>query len=310
MPSRSKNSSLAAATIAVAPARTRLNLSATAWLDVVRGNPLNLPAASTSYPQMAKMADDFKEQYELYGKKESTHFSRHYALNAKWLGRIQQKLGSTQQTIHPPPAAPIAGWRLIKRFESYLNAKYPGGQGEERNLAIVKHYATGNEFMGEHNDARSLRGTPVCSLTFGATRKIHLRRAKIKEKQHNRPAFTKKVKADLKTVIAGWDTAASPAPELSASGKMITFSLAHGDIFVMGGRGFQDEFTHELPKEPKIEGGRVGLVIRAREEVPFFAALPKSQTQAKEVRHLSKGSPLKRCRSPGCTNSSISKRPK
>lgn len=138
----------------------------------------------------------------------------------------------------------------------------------------MKHYKSGEDCMGEHKDAKSLRGTPLCTLSIGATRLIRLRPAKVRvkgESREERPAFSANVQRDLKNIVAAW-RGGGPPPALSPSGKAITVSLAHGDVFVMGGSGFQTEFTHELPAEPKVMGGRVGLVIRARE-----AAVAQSQ---------------------------------
>merc|ERR1712187_105657 len=99
------------------------------------------------------------------------------------------------------------------------NDLYPGdkAQGEERNLAIVKHYKTGKDFMGEHNDARSLRGTPVCSLSIGATRIIRLRPAKVRvegDNKEERPTFSAKVQRGLAKMVKAWHGEAPP-PVLS-----------------------------------------------------------------------------------------------
>eukprot|EP00933_Yihiella_yeosuensis_P002166 TRINITY_DN10359_c0_g5_i1.p1 TRINITY_DN10359_c0_g5~~TRINITY_DN10359_c0_g5_i1.p1 ORF type:complete len:331 (-),score=56.47 TRINITY_DN10359_c0_g5_i1:727-1719(-) len=236
--------------------------SSTAWFDHIKGNPLNLPPAEISYPKLADMADKQKEKYQMYGEKVSKHYSRHYALDEKWLGRIHQKLGMSPQLIHPPPLLKkvdtdlqhgsdvsvgsagtdtntSASWAIIKSFQAYLDVHYPGiNKEEERNLVIIKHYKTGDDCMGEHSDGRSCHGTPIASLSLGATRRIIIRPKKVVEK--GRLVRPKEPKA-------------------------MTLFLSHGDVFVMCGPRFQVDYTHELPADKQVKEGRVGVVIRARQ---------------------------------------------
>lgn len=62
------------------------------------------------------------------------------------------------------------------------------------------------------------------------------------------------------------------------------FFFTHGNVFVLGGHDFQTQFTHDLPAEKHVKEWRVGLVIRAREEVSMPEEA-KSFVKSQKRRH-------------------------
>ena len=69
--------------------------------------------------------------------------------------------------------------------------------------------------------------------------------------------------------------------------KPLKIWQAHGDILVLVGRTFQTLFTHELPPEPGVESGRVGVVLRARELQPNSSGQFGRETPRKRRRAVS-----------------------
>ena len=107
----------------------------------------------------------------------------------------------------------------------------------ERNLAIIKHYKSGKDCMGEHSDAASIAHMPVASLSAGAARRIIFR-------------------------------ANAEGKRRGVRMKPLKLWMEHGDVLVMVGKEFQSLMTHELPRDEGVKSGRVGVVPEASSTFP------------------------------------------
>ena len=93
------------------------------------------------------------------------------------------------------------------------------------NGILVNEYPDGNHTIGAHSDDESGLGkNGVVGISYGATRKFRIR--------------TKNDKKIYKDV-----------------------EMRHGDVLHMTG-DFQKEFTHEIPVQKKIMGGRISFTFR------------------------------------------------
>jgi alkylated DNA repair dioxygenase AlkB len=101
--------------------------------------------------------------------------------------------------------------------EEHTDTKY--------NACLANLYRDGNDSNGWHADnERELGDDPViASLSFGVSRKFHLK--------HN---FTK---------------------------EKMSFELSHGSLLIMGG-AMQHHWKHQIPKSKKVQDARVNLTFR------------------------------------------------
>ena len=97
--------------------------------------------------------------------------------------------------------------------------------GSEYNGILVNKYKTGEDYIAAHSDdEKCLNDVGVVAISYGATRKFRIR-----EKT------TKKMVRD--------------------------FALKSCSMLQMGGK-FQEEFTHEVPIEKKIQDERISFTFR------------------------------------------------
>eukprot|EP00929_Paragymnodinium_shiwhaense_P048319 TRINITY_DN24444_c0_g1_i2.p1 TRINITY_DN24444_c0_g1~~TRINITY_DN24444_c0_g1_i2.p1 ORF type:complete len:210 (-),score=25.56 TRINITY_DN24444_c0_g1_i2:169-798(-) len=203
------------------------------------------------------------EQYAAHKNLATPHYSQNYCLEDQFVGKVKHKLGQTTCITLPPCSAATPGWKAVRRFLTYMNGRYPGPH--ERTSAAIKVYRTGDDHMGEHTDRLMHLDTPIGSLSLGATRNIIVREEKTEENKKR------------------WNQ--------GATRQKWVIELKHGDIFVMGGERFQLDFTHELPAQKDVKGGRAAVVLRPK-------VLIEKQTVVKGKRSSSAGcsSPPKRRR--------------
>ena len=108
---------------------------------------------------------------------------------------------------------------------SAIRAKIKAFTGISFNCVLVNLYRNGLDSNGWHaDDEKELGQDPIiASLSFGSTRKFKIRNNQTKE--------------------------------------IHTIPLKNGDLVIMG-PGFQREFKHCIPKEPKITEARINLTFR------------------------------------------------
>lgn len=97
--------------------------------------------------------------------------------------------------------------------------------GTDYNGILVNKYKTGEDYISAHSDDEvNLGSSGVVAISWGATRKFRIRNK-----------ITKKIIGD--------------------------YPLTSGSMLQMAGK-FQQEFTHEIPVEKKVKGGRISLTFR------------------------------------------------
>jgi len=98
--------------------------------------------------------------------------------------------------------------------------------GSEFNSVLLNYYRTGQDSVAWHSDdEKELGHDPViASLSLGATRRFELKHR-----------FKKSIKAFC--------------------------DLSHGSLIVMG-KGVQQNWQHQIPKQPGSEGARINLTFR------------------------------------------------
>lgn len=96
------------------------------------------------------------------------------------------------------------------------------------NGILVNKYNDGNDYISAHSDDEgSISNVGVVSISYGSTRKLRIRQK------------------TLKTIFLDLD-------------------MKSCDIIFMGGK-FQEEFTHEIPKQLKIKEPRYSFTFRYHE---------------------------------------------
>ena len=94
------------------------------------------------------------------------------------------------------------------------------------NGALVNFYEDGTQYIGPHSDdEKELDNNEIWSFSFGETRIFRIRNKKTKK-------------------------------------KVIDYQTPDNSVIVMGGRKFQEELTHEIPKQ-KHKGRRINVTIRS-----------------------------------------------
>ncbi|KAF7315984.1 Fe2OG dioxygenase domain-containing protein [Mycena indigotica] len=96
--------------------------------------------------------------------------------------------------------------------------------GLQFNCILINRYANGDENIGKHRDGKE--NGVIASLSLGAVRKFHL-------------------------IPNRTDTGATTKK----------WPLANGSLLVMRG-ATQDNWKHEIPKEPEVKHGRISLTFR------------------------------------------------
>ena len=94
------------------------------------------------------------------------------------------------------------------------------------NFVLINHYRNGNDYIGKHSDDENdlIKNSIIASLSFGATRKMVFK--------HKENKYPKK-----------------------------EVYLPHGSLVIMQGIT-QKNWTHEIPKNPKITDDRWNLTYR------------------------------------------------
>lgn len=107
--------------------------------------------------------------------------------------------------------------QIKSNVEESTNTKY--------NACLANLYRDGKDSNGWHADnEKELGNDPViASLSFGVSRKFHLKHNHTKEK--------------------------------------ISFELSHGSLLIMGG-SLQHHWKHQIPKSKKVDDARVNLTFR------------------------------------------------
>lgn len=104
----------------------------------------------------------------------------------------------------------------------------------EFNFCVVNWYMNGQDYVSAHQDNEPGidQKTPIVSVSLGTTRKFRIRNKK-----------TRKITLEKR--------------------------LKHGDIFVMGGRRFQKDYTHEIVKQSKrlVRSLRISITFRKWQSV-------------------------------------------
>ncbi|MHB1909851.1 MAG: alpha-ketoglutarate-dependent dioxygenase AlkB family protein [Nitrososphaerales archaeon] len=114
----------------------------------------------------------------------------------------------------------LPGW--LKEMMEEINRRF----NCNFNAVLANRYNSGEENVGSHADQdKGLRkGSPVGSISFGATRTFRVRDSNTKGIVCNRP-------------------------------------LRHGDFMMMQGQ-FQKDYKHEIPVEKKVKEERISLTFR------------------------------------------------
>jgi len=116
---------------------------------------------------------------------------------------------------------------IIKTIQNQIEESL----GEKFNHVMLNRYQTGEEYIGRHRDTKQNR--VIASLSLGAERTF---------------IFT-------------------PGKKIASQGaEILKFKLGNGSLLVMHG-DTQSNWTHEIPKEPKIREGRISLTFRQIQEV-------------------------------------------
>ncbi|PAV20608.1 2OG-Fe(II) oxygenase family [Pyrrhoderma noxium] len=110
--------------------------------------------------------------------------------------------------------------------------------GVSFNHVMLNKYQSGNEYIGKHRDTKE--NNLIASLSLGAERTFIM----------------------------------SPNKTLSGVEKF-SWKLLNGSILVMG-KGVQDNWKHEIPKEPSVKTKRISLTFRQITEVKTTIKRPRS----------------------------------
>lgn len=111
----------------------------------------------------------------------------------------------------------------LEQLMAMVNARFNANY----NGILCNEYPDGEHVVGAHSDAEGAldKNSGVVSISWGATRIFRIRH--------------------------------------KASNHIITDVYAsHGSIIQMGGKRFQREYTHEIPKQMRIKEGRVSFTFR------------------------------------------------
>ena len=114
-----------------------------------------------------------------------------------------------------------------------LLAAVNAAHGTDFNGILVNQYCDGTDYLSAHSDdERHLSGGgTVVGISYGAERVFRIR---TKERQSTTPRHP--IVADV--------------------------VLASGAMYSMTGADFQKEFTHEIPRQASVPGGRVSFTFR------------------------------------------------
>lgn len=110
----------------------------------------------------------------------------------------------------------------LRQVMAMVNASLGMSEACAYNGVLVNMYRDGTEVIGAHSD-RETEGATVTAISLGASRKFRIRR--------------------------------------KTGGPFQDIPTKHGQLLVMNG-DFQNEFTHEIPKETKVKDMRVSLTFR------------------------------------------------
>ncbi len=94
--------------------------------------------------------------------------------------------------------------------------------------AQINYYRNGNDYIGWHTDSEVIEGDLIASISIGATRKFQFR------------AIDKNNK------------------------EKYQINLTNGSLIVFDYSAAKKDWKHRIPKEPKVEDGRINITFRLR----------------------------------------------
>jgi alkylated DNA repair dioxygenase AlkB len=144
--------------------------------------------------------------------------------------------GTTSHAIKEIP-------ELIQRVMNAVNAHYMKSTKTSQpiySMCLVNYYRDGNDYIGFHSDdeVQLVPGSPIYSVSFGATRKFKLNAKEFLTRQSANTLEQCKLVDEI--IIE---------PESS-------------DLLIMGGT-CQSTHTHSVPKQKSINDLRINLTFRA-----------------------------------------------
>jgi len=145
--------------------------------------------------------------------------------------------GQTVQMHYPYPAIVKEIQDIVENalgLGQHINPSFPredepiDGEATGFNHVMLNRYDDGSVYIGKHSDTKENK--VIASLSLGAPR-----------------TFTM-------------------TPRKGSPGKSVKWVLGNGSLVVMQGKT-QDNWKHEIPKEPKVTEGRISLTFRQLQEV-------------------------------------------
>jgi alkylated DNA repair dioxygenase AlkB len=111
----------------------------------------------------------------------------------------------------------------LEQLMAMVNARFQANY----NGILCNEYPDGNHVVGAHSDEESAldKNSGVVAISWGAERTFRIRNK-----------TTKQIVADV--------------------------AASHGSVIQMGGKRFQREYTHEIPKQTRVKDGRVSFTFR------------------------------------------------
>ncbi|KDE03165.1 hypothetical protein MVLG_06322 [Microbotryum lychnidis-dioicae p1A1 Lamole] len=124
--------------------------------------------------------------------------------------------------------------------------------GVSFNHCMLNLYADGKVYIGNHRDNKENR--VIASVSLGAERTFIM--------THAPPAnYSRRDKGESKSATIPHNSDHEGEEDGSVLLKSHKWKLHHGSLVVMQGET-QTYWKHEIPKEPKVKGGRISLTFR------------------------------------------------
>ena len=132
------------------------------------------------------------------------------------------------------------------RIPDFLQATVDDFSAEYKckfNMVLINFYADGQDCVGAHRDNEKERvpGSPVVCLSLGASRRFWIRKYKKPKKRGE------KRKREAGKKEKPWKR---------------QFVVADREVYAMLGPRFQQDLTHEIPRESKKTGARISITLR------------------------------------------------
>lgn len=162
-------------------------------------------------------------KFTLYGKE--CVMQRRQAYFGKGIYRFS---GVDQHAIPFPPEM----MALLTHVNSVLGSNFNG--------ILVNIYNNGEDYISAHSDDKGVDPEHgVVTVSFGAMRKLVIKTKATKKRKHSD------------------DEDIEPKPAV----KVCEVDMTSGDLLHMTGN-FQDEYTHEIPKQKKVKDMRISFTFR------------------------------------------------